>query len=340
MAHDAFLSPPQGSQTFLPGRHCDKPPGVPHDPHPAARPTAADIAADFRRLIDVAPAFDTAAAQTADQGLDGADGLAALAGWIAGWRGTAKVGRAIVGLYAATYAAAPEGPVQARTRLEFLAQGGGAVNRIGRSLGAGVDVFDLALDKPVRDAAFARALSLREVAATMAFGMEVLAKEPDLLILGDIAPGSTLAAAALIAGLTGGEAETLSAPDDLDWTRQALARARETAPQGPLDWLAELGGRELAALTGAILAARASGVPVLAEGMAAAAAALVAHQIHPDATAALRLAAPHPHPAHAAVAAALGSSPVLGLASVDHEGAAGLEVLALLRLVPPVQTLS
>jgi nicotinate-nucleotide--dimethylbenzimidazole phosphoribosyltransferase len=313
---------------------------VPHDPSPPTAPTSADIAADFRALIDGAPAFDTAAAEAARAGLDGADGLAELAGWMAGWRGTPRVGRAIVGLYAASHAAVPEGPAVARARLEFLAQGGGAVNRIGRSLGAGVDVFDLALDKPVRDAALARALSLREVAATMAFGMEVLAKEPDLLILGDIAPGSTRAAAALIAALTGAGADLLSAPGDLDWSRQALARAQATEPQGPLDWLAELGGRELAALTGAVLAARASGVPVLAEGLAAAAAALVAHRIHPDATAALRLAAPHPHPAHAAVAAALGASPVLGVPSEDHEGAGGLGVLALLRLVPPVQSLS
>jgi nicotinate-nucleotide--dimethylbenzimidazole phosphoribosyltransferase len=170
--------------------------------------------------------------------------------------------------------------------------------------------------------------------------MEVLAKEPDLLILGDIAPGSTPAAAALIAALTGAPVAALVPAADLDWTRQALARAEAAGPDGPLDWLAELGGRELAALTGAILAARASGVPVLAEGLAAAAAALVAHRIHPDATAALRLAAPHPHPAHAAVAAALGQPPVLGVPSEDHEGVAGLGVLALLRLAPPVQTLS
>jgi len=318
---------------------------VPHDPHPAAPPTSAEIAADFRALIDAAPTPDAAAADAArvgleGAGLDGSDGLADLAAWIAGWRGSPRVGRTIVGLYAASHAATPDGPAQARARLEHLAQGGGAVNRIGRSLGAGVDVFDLALDKPVRDAAHARALSLREVAATMAFGMEVLAKEPDLLILGDLAPGSVPAAAALIAALTGGEAADLSAPVDQDWTRQALARAQAAGPDGPLDWLAELGGRELAALTGAILAARASGVPVLADGMAAAAAALIAHRIHPDATAGLRLAAPHPHPAHAAVAAVLGSRPVLGLTSEDHEGVAGLGVLALLRLVPPVQSLS
>ena len=120
----------------------------------------------------------------------------------------------------------------------------------------------------------------------------------------------------------------------------APQRAQATAPEGPLDWLAELGGRELAALTGAVLAARASGVPVLAEGLAAAAAALVAHRIHPDAGASLRLVAPHPHPAHAVAAAALGQTPMLGAVSADHEGVGGLSVLALLRLVPPVQSLS
>ena len=319
---------------------------MPHDPHPPAAgatpgaPSAADIAGDFRALIDAAPALDAAAADAAGAGLDGADGLAALAGWVAGWRGEARVGRAIVCLYAASHEGAPDSAAAARARLDHLAQGGGAVNRIGRGLGAGVDVFDLALDRPVRDASLARALSLRETAATMAFGMEALAKAPDLLILGDLAPGGARSAAALIAALTGTPAEAIAAPDDLDWTRRALARAEATGPQGPLDWLAELGGRELAALTGAVLAARASGVPVLAEGLSAAAAALVAHRIHPDAVAGLRLAAPHPHPAHAAAAAALGQTPVLGGVSADHEGVGGLGVLALLRLAPPVQSLS
>jgi nicotinate-nucleotide--dimethylbenzimidazole phosphoribosyltransferase len=315
---------------------------VPHDPHTpeTPSPTAGQIAADFRGLIEVAPAFDAAAAAAVRETLDGADGLAALAGWVAGWRGSARIGRTIVGLYAASYSGVPDAPAMARARLEFLAQGGGAVNRIGRGLGAGVDVFDLALDRPVRDAAFARALSLREAAATLAFGMEALAKEPDLLILGDLAPGVDRAAAVLIAALTGAQAEDAAAPEDLDWTRQALARARSEAPQDPLSWLTELGGRELAALSGAMLAARASGVPVLADGLAAAAAAVLAQQFHPAVAEGVRLTSTHPHPAHALAARALGHPPLLGLGARDHEGVAGLSLLAMLRLAAPVSSSS
>jgi nicotinate-nucleotide--dimethylbenzimidazole phosphoribosyltransferase len=311
---------------------------VPHDAQTpeTPSPTAGQIAADFRGLIEVAPAFDEAAAAAARETLDGADGLAGFAGWIAGWRGDARVGRTIVCLYAASHAGVADAPASARARLEFLAQGGGAVNRIGRSLGAGVDVFDLALDRPVRDAAFARALSLREAAATLAFGMEALAKEPDLLILGDLAPGGDRAAAALIAALTGAQAEDAAAPEDLDWTRKALARAAGETPEDPLSWLTELGGRELAALTGAVLAARASGVPVLADGLAAAAAAVLAQAFHPAVAQGVRLTSTHPHPAHALAARALGQLPLLGLCASDHEGVAGLSLLAMLRLAAPL----
>ena len=302
--------------------------GVAHDHLP---PDPSHPLADFQALLANAPAFNRVAAEAARAALDHGGAVAELAAWVAGWRGQPVVRRAIVALYASSYAFAPEGPQTARTRLEFLAQGGGAVNRFARALGAGVEVFDLALDRPVQDAARQSAQRLREIAPTIAFGLEAMAKGPDLLILGDLAPGADRAAGALIAGLTDLSAADVSRSEDLAWTQGALAQARNAAPAHVLDWLAEVGGREMSALTGAILSSRASGVPVLLEGLPAAAAALVAARIGPSAIDHVRLAGAVDHPAFAVVQAHLGP-PVVGHASSEREGAAGLAALSILRL--------
>ena len=304
---------------------------MPHDPSSPAPPASATPLADFRDLLARAPKFDDAAADAARARLDHGGAVADLAAWVAGWRGKPTIRRAIVALYASSYAFAPDGPVAARARLEHLAQGGGAVNQFARSLGAGVEVFDLALDRPVHDAALQSAQRLREIAPTLAFGMEALAKGPDLLILGDLAPGADRAAAALIAGLTGLPAEDLCRPEDLAWTKAALAQARNAEPANTLDWLAEVGGREMSALTGAIVSARASGVPVLLEGLPAAAAALAAAEIGPEALDHVKLAGAVDHPAFTTLVRRLGP-PVIGAVSADREGAAGLGALSILRL--------
>lgn len=325
------IPPGCAASPFPEPRQWSKASFVPHDHLP---PDPSHPLADFQALLAGAPAFDPVAAEAARSALDHGGAAGELAAWVAGWRGKPVVRRAIVALYASSYAFAPEGPVWARTRLEHLAQGGGAVNRFARALGAGVEVFDLALDRPVHDAALQSAQRLREIAPTIAFGMEAMAKDPDLLILGDLAPGADRAAAALIAGLTDQPAASLCRAEDLAWTEAALAQARNAAPAHVLDWLAEVGGREMSALTGAILSARASGVPVLLEGLPAAAAALAARQIGPSAVDHVRLAGAVDHPAFAAVAGILGP-PVVGYTSSDREGAAGLSALGILRLAHP-----
>ena len=68
-------------------------------------------------------------------------------------------------------------------------------------------MYELALEKPTGDMTQEPALDEKSCAATMAFGMEALASEPDLLVLGEMGIGPSTAAAAIYHALYGGQAE-------------------------------------------------------------------------------------------------------------------------------------
>jgi nicotinate-nucleotide--dimethylbenzimidazole phosphoribosyltransferase len=213
---------------------------------------------DIRALIGASPA---ARPSTQIPPADLGD-LAAAAGWIATWRGKAGVVRPILAVYAGAHAGGDI--AEARAFLETVAAGDAGVSRAAQHLGAGLDVFDLALDRPLPSRAAGAVMSERECAATMAFGMEVLAKQPDLLMLVGVGPGSEEAAVELLAALTPGE--------------------------DPLALLRGVGGRETAAIAGAIVGARSQGIPVLLDGLPALAAAAVLEAVHPGAASHCRVA--------------------------------------------------
>ncbi len=81
--------------------------------------------------------------------------------------------------------------------VDTFTSGKAAVNQICATFGAGLEVFDLALDIPPPTSSSATRLTEAECAATMAFGMEALAGEPDLLCLGEMGIGNTTIAAAI-----------------------------------------------------------------------------------------------------------------------------------------------
>jgi nicotinate-nucleotide--dimethylbenzimidazole phosphoribosyltransferase len=123
----------------------------------------------------------------------------------------------------------------------------------------------------------------------------VIAQGANLLIAGEIGIGNTTSAACLIsafaqqdAALIVGSGTGLDAQarlHKLHVVRTALQRVSMAgnAPHDPLSLLAELGGFEIAAITGYYLQSASSGVPMLLDGFISAAAALAACAINPDA---------------------------------------------------------
>jgi nicotinate-nucleotide--dimethylbenzimidazole phosphoribosyltransferase len=264
--------------------------------------------------------------------------LGELAAWLSCWRpgpGAPRIHRPILALYAASHAAASHSaaagtPQTVRARLEAVAAGTGPVAAMARSQGAGLEAFDLAVDHPAPDITEGPAMSERDCAATMAFGMEALAKQPDLLLLGDITSGGRIAAAALAQMLFGGEAAEWITGDEVV-VEQASARCRAQMGRStdPLEALRQLGGRQIAALAGAILAARNQGVPVVLGGYGAAVAAAVLWKIDPRAT-------EHVLAGDAAgyrgVSEEMGMIPLIGYGISAGEGVSALAALPLLKL--------
>ena len=158
------------------------------------------------------------------------------------------------------------------------AAGGAAINQVCKTFDLSLRVFELALEHPTGDIAREPALDEKGCAATMAFGMEALAARPDLLCLGEFGVGGDIAASAIYHALYGGKPEDWvvrgAGPDDAllahkaELVRAAIATHREHLGD-PFEVLRRLGGREIAAMVGAILAARMQRTPVLLDGFVA-----------------------------------------------------------------------
>jgi nicotinate-nucleotide--dimethylbenzimidazole phosphoribosyltransferase len=281
---------------------------------------------DIRALAYALPAAGSspALAQT--------DRLAEISAWLTAWTGKTPpaVNRPVVALYAgARQGVGPRG--YARDRLEAVASGGATICRLAGAQGAGLEAFDLAVDRPTPNAVDKAAMSEKECAATMAFGMEALAKQPDLLVPGVIAAETDMIASCIALALFGGEASDWTDAPDL--VVAAVERAREEGGlNDPLHVLRQLGGRETAAVAGAILAARVQKIPVLLDGYAACAAAAVLMKIDPDLLAHCQAAHVGASKGHARLLGALDKRPLVALDIGDEEGVGGASALALIKL--------
>ncbi|QIB32877.1 nicotinate-nucleotide--dimethylbenzimidazole phosphoribosyltransferase [Ancylobacter pratisalsi] len=298
---------------------------------------------DIRNLVATMPGpdEDARAAAAARQGQlvkpPGALGrLEEIAIHIAAWQGREipVVNRPTVAVFAATHGVASRGvspypPEVTKQMVATFTDGKAAVNQICGVFGAGLRVFDLALDLPTPDIVDEDAFTEAECAATMAFGMEALAGEPDLLCLGEMGIGNTTVAAAIFHGLYGGEAEEWVGPGTgatgatlsrkIEAVRTAVDRARGHLDD-PLEVLRKLGGREVAAMAGAILAARMQRVPVVLDGYVVTAAAAVLRAMDEHALDHCLAGHVSAEPAHRRVLERLGLEPVLDLGMRLGEG--------------------
>jgi nicotinate-nucleotide--dimethylbenzimidazole phosphoribosyltransferase len=309
---------------------------------------------DIRRLITTMPGPDEAAVETVrlrERQLTKPAGslgrLEWLTEWLAAWQGKAPptVDRPLVCVFAASHGVAARGvsayPSEVnRQMLENFAAGGAAINQICASLGLGFKVFDLAIDMPTNDIAEREAMDERACVATMAFGMEAIAGGTDLLAVGEMGIGNTTVAAAIYAALYGGPIEYWvgrgTGVDDDGFRRKvaaveaAIARHREHL-NDPLEILSRLGGREVAAMAGAILAARLQRIPVVLDGYVATAAAAILHAVHPstiDHCVAGHLSA---EGAHQDVLGRLGKIPLLALGMRLGEGSGAALAVGLIK---------
>jgi nicotinate-nucleotide--dimethylbenzimidazole phosphoribosyltransferase len=174
----------------------------------------------------------------------------------------------------------------------------------------------------------------------MAFGMEAIAGGTDLLVLGEMGIGNTTIAAAIYRALYGGEAKQWvgrgTGIDDVGLQRKIRAVEDAMAFHGPhladpLEILRRVGGREIAAMAGSILAARLQRIPVILDGYVVCAAAAVLHALEPrslDHCIAGHLSA---EGAHAEVLRRLGKKPLLDLGMRLGEASGGAMAVAIVK---------
>lgn len=221
-----------------------------------------------------------------------------LAVWLAAWQGrnppTAE--RISFLVFAGNHGVTAQGisAFPAEVTVQMVANfrhGGAAINQLAKLAGASLDVIDLELDRPTADFCAGPAMTEAETCAAFSAGMAAV-KPADLCCIGEMGIGNTTVAAALAAALFGGTGESWAGPgtglDPEGVQRKAEVIDRALALHGerladPLQALACLGGREIAAMAGAILACRLERVPVLLDGYVNCAAAAVLQRLHPGA---------------------------------------------------------
>lgn len=290
---------------------------------------------DFREILRNLPTADqnaVAAVRERDQFLTkpaGALGrLEEIAEWLAAWTGRAPaVTRPLVAVFAGNHGVTEQGispfpPAVTAQMVENFAAGGAAINQICIAHDLGLKVFDLALDVPTADFTKEAALDERGCAATMAFGMECIAGGTDLLCIGEMGIGNTTVAAAIYYALYGGKAEdwvgagTGSDAEGIERKAAVIEQAvtlHKDHLKDPLEVLRRLGGREIAAMAGAILAARMERIPVIIDGFVATSAAAILHAASPDALDHCLVAHVSAEQAHIRAIEKLGKRPLLDL---------------------------
>jgi nicotinate-nucleotide--dimethylbenzimidazole phosphoribosyltransferase len=221
-----------------------------------------------------------------------------------------------------------------------FARGGAAINQIAGVAGAGLQVIPLDLDHPTEDFTVARAMDEAGFLGAVAAGYAAVSPGRDLICLGEMGIGNTTAAAAIAAALFGGEGAQWAGRgtgiDDAGLARKggvidAGLRRHADVVGDPLLIAMTFGGRELAAILGATLAARHLGIPVLLDGFVCTAAAAPLARLRADALDHAMLAHLSAEAGHRALAAALGLRPLLDFGMRLGEGSAATLVVPLLR---------
>ena len=300
----------------------------------------------------IAPAFDQdsadAAAARQDQLTKPPGSLGALeelAVFMAGWSRTDRptIDRAQALVFAGNHGICAQGvnPFPQEVTAQMVANfqhGGAAINQLCRANGAELSVIALDLDKPTRDFTEAPAMTEAECLDAMRRGAKAVDPDADVLLLGEMGIGNSTVAAALAAATIGGQgkdwvgAGTGSSVEGIALKAKVVDKGLARHGQStPMERLAALGGREQAAICGAILAARAASIPVLLDGYICTAAAAPLFGTDPDLVAHCLVGHASAEPGHSRLTEAMGKTPILDFSMRLGEGSGAALALGILK---------
>jgi nicotinate-nucleotide--dimethylbenzimidazole phosphoribosyltransferase len=260
--------------------------------------------------------------------------------WLAQWQGKnpPRLDRIEILVFAGNHGVVAQGvsafPAEVTAQMVAnFAAGGAAINQLARAAGAHLRVIPLMLEQPTADFTEAAAMAEDEFLAAVEHGYDSVLVDTDLLCLGEMGIGNTTTAAALAAALFRGGgirwAGRGTGVDDLGLARKRAVIDRALARHAailhdPLRVAAALGGRELAAMLGAALAARRRRIPVLMDGFVSTAALAPLVRLRADALAHVVAAHVSAEAGHRALLDALAMKPLvdLGMRLGEASGAA------------------
>ncbi len=310
--------------------------------------------AEIRALIPELPGPDLAAGTAAAEREAhltkpaGALGrLEELTLWLATWQGRhpPRLDRPRTCVFAGNHGVAARGvsaypaAVTAQMVQNFIA-GGAAVNQLCKAVDADLRVYEMALDQPTADFTQGPAMTEEECARAMAYGMMAVEPGIDLLCLGEMGIANTTSAAALCLALFGGDAAEWTGPGT-GVAGSALANKTKVVAEGvahhkaaladPLEILRRVGGHELAAIAGAVLAARLARIPVVLDGFACTAAAAIVGALDAHALDHCLVSHVSAEPGHRRLLARIGKAALVDFGMRLGEASGATLVVALLK---------
>jgi nicotinate-nucleotide--dimethylbenzimidazole phosphoribosyltransferase len=309
---------------------------------------------DIRTLMADLPAADTTARDavlarepqlTKPEGSLGR--LEEISLWLASWQGNAKprASRPRVTIFAGSHGICAQGvsafPVSVNQQMvENFINGGAAINQICKAVDAELRVMEVALEIPTNDFSHEAAMLDEDCAEAMAFGMSAVETGIDIFVPGEMGIGNTTAAAAIAHALFDGTPADWTGRgtgiDDATLERKtrvvgdAVILHRNQMHDG-LDVLRCVGGREIAAMAGSILAARFLRVPVVLDGYVSCAAAAILFKMRKDALDHCLIGHMSAEPGHKNLIEKLGKKPLLEFGMRLGEGSGAALTLPLLR---------
>ncbi len=218
--------------------------------------------------------------------------------------------------------------------------GGAAVNQLCKTVDADLRVYEMALEQPTADFTQGPAMTEEECARAMAYGMMAVEPGIDVLCLGEMGIANTTSAAALCLALFGGEAADWTGPgtgvagaalaSKIKVVAEGVAR-HKSASGDSLEVLRRLGGHELAAIAGAVLAARLARIPVVLDGFACTAAAAIVWALDRRALDHCLVAHVSAEPGHRRLLAKLGKSALVDFGMRLGEASGATLAVAILK---------
>ncbi len=266
---------------------------------------------------------------------------------MAGWQGRERprLERARAAIFAGNHGVAVHGvsafPVSVTAQMvENFRRGGAAINALADAVGLELIIADIDLETPTADFTIAPAMDEAACLAALNIGADVVVPGLDMLVVGEMGIGNSTSAAALCLRSYGGTAADWVGPGtgvDVAGIARKIAVVEagigrhDDSPRTPFETLRRVGGREIVAIAGAVVAARLAGVPVVLDGFISSAAIAPIAAAYPGITEHCIAGHCSAEPGHERLLQALKIEPLLRLGMRLGEGSGAAVAVGVIR---------